>query len=288
MYLNGNPRIAVDFGVNVSIFVQKLAEWTFINLANKKNIHDGHCWSFNTLEAYEEIFPWWSKRQLETLINNAVKDGLVLKGNYNQHKYDRTCWYALTTKALIYYPELTSELHLQRLAESISPNCEMYDFNLSQDDNVKNHFTKLCQAFHENVTTIPTTNPTKDISKDISGNSLDSVNGKKPKTKKTDFGIEDMLADNPHNIDEEVLSDWIDVRKTKKNKVTATAWNSVNKTLVIIQKKIGIKPHDAFETMVASGWQSLKLEYFLNSNGTAATTKSSGIRDSAGNEITWE
>lgn len=253
MYLNGNPRIAVDFGVNVSIFVQKLAEWTFLNLANKKNLHDGHCWSFNTLEAYEEIFPWWSKRQLETLINNAVKDGLVLKGNYNQHKYDRTCWYALTTKALHYYPELTTEIHLQRLAESISQNCEMYDFNVSHEENVKIHFTKLCQAFHRNVTTIPTTNPTKDKSKDLSSEKPKSFNA-----------VETLLDNNPHEIPEQMIVDFLEIRKEKKSKITKTAWEQINKKLTEIQEKLKITPITAFETMVAKCWQSVDIKYFTD------------------------
>lgn len=294
MHLNGNPRIAIDFSVNVSIFIQKLAEWTFINLANKKHIHDGHCWSYNTLEAYEEIFPWWSKRQLETIINNAVKDGLVIKGNYNQHKYDRTSWYALTIKALIYYPELTTEKNLLALAESISPNGEMYDINKSHEENVIFHFTEWGNAVNENVTTIPTTNTTNNnISKDILDDDADLNNLPSPKTVKTKrgtFGINELLADNPHQIEQPVLEDWLEVRKSKKNKVTATAWKKINKTLTTIEKSVGVKPADAFETMVAAGWQSLEVKYFQNTNtgSTGQSSQGSGIRDSSGNEITWE
>lgn len=294
MHLNGNPRIAIDFSVNVSIFVQKLAEWTFNNLANKTNLHDGHCWSFNTLEAYEEHFPWWSKRQLETLINNAVKDGLVIKGNYNKHKYDRTCWYAMTPKALSYYPELYQDKYLLLMASSISPKCEMYDLNKSHDENVDYHFTELRNAVFANVTTIPTTNTTNNnISKDILDEDVDLANLPSPKpvqTRKGTFGINEILADNPHQIEQPVLEDWLEVRKSKKNKVTATAWKKINKTLTTIEKSVGVKPVDAFETMVAAGWQSLEVKYFQNTNTGSAgqSSQGSGIRDSSGNEITWE
>jgi len=156
-----DAKIAKDFNLNSAIFVQQLAQWTFLNLANCQNIYDGLCWSFNTLEAYEVIFPWWTKRQLETVIANVVADGLVIKGNYNKHKYDRTVWYALTHKALSYFPEITSERNLRLMANTISPNWEMYDSEVSQHENVDRHFTFLRSAFPQNVITIPTYNTTK-------------------------------------------------------------------------------------------------------------------------------
>lgn len=285
-----NSNIAVAYSINTAIFVQQLSQWTFINLANKRHIHDGLCWSFNTLEAYEEIFPYWSKRQLETLISNAVKDGLVVKGNYNKHKYDRTCWYALTHKGLSLFPELLSEKHLQTLSESISHNCEMYDLSISHEENVKKHFTELRNAVFGNVITIPTNNSTKDISKDISVDDSKNVNEKKTKTKSKTFGLPEMKADNPHDIDENVLSDWLEVRKEKRQKMTATAWKETNETLAKIEKQLKISPIEAFKKMVTKSWASIELEYFQgNGNGSAATSsQGTGVKDYYGNDVTWD
>ncbi len=266
-----NSNIAVQYNINAAIFIQQLAQWTFRNLANKHHIYDGLCWSFNTLEGYEQIFPYWNRRQLETIISNLVKEGLVQKGNYNSHKYDRTCWYALSYKAMAFFPELITDDYLKALSSTISHNCDMETQGMSKDELCNYHFTKMRNAVHENVTPIPTSNPTKDISNDISGNSHDSVNEDKEtksKPKKSTFGIDELKADNPHNIPESMLSDWLEVRNTKKNKVTATAWNKINKTLSSIQEKINISPESAFETMVTRAWQSLELEYFKeNENG---------------------
>lgn len=267
-----NSNIAVAYGINTAIFVQQLSQWTFLNLVNKHNIHDGLCWSFNTLEAYEDIFPYWTRRQLETLISNAVKDGLVIKGNYNKHKYDRTCWYALTHKGLSYFPELITEKHLHTLSQSISPNCEMYDISQTHTKNVDQHFAELCQAFHINVTTIPTTNTTKDnISKDILGNAEEEKIKPTPKTKKGVFGIIELKSNNPHEIPESMLSDWLEVRKEKRQKMTATAWQETNETLSKIEKQLNISPIDAFKKMVTKSWASIELEYFTQKdNGKAA------------------
>jgi hypothetical protein len=155
-----NSNIAVEFSLNTAIFVQQLSQWSFLNLANKRHIHDGHVWSFNTLEAYSVIFPWWNRRQLETVINNAVKEGLVLKGNYNKHKYDRTMWYALTHKGMSYYKELLTDDFLMSLASTISQKCEMETQEMTSTELCNYHFTNLRNGFHGNVTPIPTNNTT--------------------------------------------------------------------------------------------------------------------------------
>lgn len=155
-----NSNVAVAHGINAAIFIQALSQWTFNNLANKRHLYDGHCWSYNTLEAYESIFPWWNRRQVETLINNLVKEGLILKANYNKHKYDRTCWYALTYKCLNFYPELMKENLIQPMLETISQKCEMETLDFGGNTFLQNHFTKMRNGDHENVTPIPTSNTT--------------------------------------------------------------------------------------------------------------------------------
>ncbi len=104
------------------------------------------------------------------------------------------------------------------------------------------------------------------------------------------FEIEDMLADNPHELNEAVVLDWVNNRKSKRNKVTLTAWKRINKNLTLIRKELGISPNEAFETMVAAGWVSLELKYFENrSKGNGGKeSQGSGIKDSNGNDITWD
>ena len=76
------------------------------------------------------------------------------------------------------------------------------------------------------------------------------------------FSSDDLFANNPHEIEVQMIKDWIEVRKMKRSKVTQTAWAKINKTLALVKKETGISPQDAFETMVASGWLSIELKYF--------------------------
>jgi hypothetical protein len=238
-----NTTVAVDYDVNIAIFIQKLSEWTFRNLANNHHVYDGHCWSYNTLEAYSEIFPFWSRRQLERVIDNAVNHGLVLKDNYNKSKYDRTCWYALTYKGMDYYPELLKEKYLQTLYLSISPNGEI-------------DFTTWRNQFHGTVTPIPTNKPTKEISNDI------SKEPDIPKSQNKNFSLKELKSDNPHEIPDRLLEEWIAIRKDKRARITQTAWSRLNAAIYRVEKEVGIKPIDAFESMVAGCWLSLDPKYF--------------------------
>jgi len=117
------PVVAKEFGVNTSIFLQNMAYWTHTNLANTRNIHDGYCWTYNTLGAFTELFPYFTKKIVRNIIDKAIKDGLIIKGNYNQTKYDRTVWYALTPKAYLYFNQLVNPKYLNLLGEAFKAIC---------------------------------------------------------------------------------------------------------------------------------------------------------------------
>lgn len=264
-----NTNIAVDYDVNIALFIDSVKFWTFNNLANKRNIYDGFCWTYNTLEAFQATFPFWTKRQLETIINNAVEAGLLMKGNYNKNRYDRTCWYALTYKAYDYFPELKTLNFAETLYLSISPNCEM-------------NFPEWGNQFLGIVTPIPDTKPDTKPYINTIGTSDDvpqkkekeSILSPKPKRPKPEsFGLDALLNDNPHGIDAQHLEDWIKVRKSKRAAITKTTWNKINRTLSTIERETQIKPCDAFETMVASGWQSIELQYFLGKTAPVPKTQ---------------
>src|SRR5271154_2647117 len=121
-----NVKLAQDFSVNVALFLHHIKFWIFNNLANKRNIYDGHCWTYNTLDAFKITFPYWSKQTIETTIKHCVDGGLLIKGNYNKNKYDRTCWYALTSDSYQYFDEFLNEELMQPLSSLTSGNHDMY------------------------------------------------------------------------------------------------------------------------------------------------------------------
>lgn len=90
-----------------------------------------------------------------------------------------------------------------------------------------------------------------------------------PKESKKEISIAEVIKENPFNIPQEMIDDFIKVRKAQKAPVTKTAWNRLNKELSKCREK-GSDPIKAFETMVASGWRSLDASWIdkkRNSNG---------------------
>lgn len=94
-----NVEIAKTFGVNIAIFLDHMSFWITKNLTNELHLHDGSCWTRNTLKAYQEMFPYLSVKQIRKVLSDCEKYDLIKIGNYNKIQYDRTGWYALTEKS---------------------------------------------------------------------------------------------------------------------------------------------------------------------------------------------
>ncbi len=262
-----NSNIATQYSVNTAIFIQQLAQWIFVNLANNRHIHDGLCWSYNSQKAFQSIFPYWTRQNLRTIINQAIKDGLVIKGNYNKSLYDRTSWYALTEKGLSHYPELVKLFEENIVSETQAQSGLSETKN--EETQAQTDWLASTNRFARSNPPIPTNNSTnkKHIYKYICKKEKEAVPSKpiepsKP-NKADNEAMDMMLSNNPFEIDKEVLADWVLVRKQKKAVITKTAWNRVLKELEKC-KQNGLDTKDCFEKAVGSGWQSLKMEWFIN------------------------
>lgn len=93
-------EIAKEYGVNPAIFLNNIAHWIKKNQANEKHFYEGRYWTYNSSEAFSELFPYWSTDQIDRLIKKCVSIGLLLISNFNETTYDRTRWYGLTDFAL--------------------------------------------------------------------------------------------------------------------------------------------------------------------------------------------
>jgi hypothetical protein len=115
MNLNLNEQLLCDIkDANICIFIANLASWLRLNIDKEKfahrNVREGKCWSYSTIKDYQNYFNFWSIRNLRTIIKNCQEKGLIEIGNFNKKKYDKTCWYTLTDKALEYYPILRDKI----------------------------------------------------------------------------------------------------------------------------------------------------------------------------------
>ena len=153
-YFELKPAMAC--GVDGAVMLSNLKFWIDKNRANEKHFHDGRYWTYNSVKAFGELFPFWSKGQISTILNRLEKQNYIVSGNYNKSAYDRTKWYALTDKG----EQLFGDYGMQNFSGNgtsfsnspISQNQEMVDLNsknaISQNQEMddlisRNEFLKI-------------------------------------------------------------------------------------------------------------------------------------------------
>jgi len=270
MKTNFNYDLAVKFGVNESLFIEHLRCLTYDDLLTKSNFNNNLYWFQISIKSFQSLFPFWSKKQIETIISSCIRNGLIAKENQTKNSYNRTCWYALTESARLYYPELNSAINNDKQSFLIKDKCidgEMHECIVQkwEMDEIKN-IDVNSNNYTKNITIHQKLNAFDENSDSLMYNiyNINNINNNKKeklKKKKEEFGISDMILDNPHGIPETLLTDWIQVRKVKRAAITKTAWTMINRVLSEIKNKKNIDPLSAFETMVSSGWISLKPEW---------------------------
>lgn len=97
-------KVAEVVGVDGAIMLQNISYWIAKNKANNKHYYDENYWTYNSLPAFEKLFPFWSQKQISRILKKLIDDGYLVSGNYNKQSYDRTKWYAITKKGISIFP----------------------------------------------------------------------------------------------------------------------------------------------------------------------------------------
>lgn len=89
---------AMKYGVEKAIVLSNIRFW----LNNNKNKdlstvkHDGYYWMYNTAKDMSNVLPYFTQSKVQRLLKQLEDDGVLIVGNYNKVKYDRTKWYTLS------------------------------------------------------------------------------------------------------------------------------------------------------------------------------------------------
>jgi phage replication O-like protein O len=94
----------------------------------------------------------------------------------------------------------------------------------------------------------------------------------KPKReRKPAFGKLQILANNPHQVPDQLITDWLALRKTKRAPVSQTVWDSLNAELTKCAA-LGITAVDAMTEALTAGWQGFKADWIANRLAQAGRT----------------
>lgn len=94
-----NVNVATELGIPAAVMLSHFQFWCEKNRANKRHEHDGLYWTYNTVSAFEELFPYLTRSAIKTAIKKLVDAGYLVSGSFNKSAYDRTKWYAVTEQA---------------------------------------------------------------------------------------------------------------------------------------------------------------------------------------------
>lgn len=90
------PSLAKEIGLNEAIVLQQIHYW----LQKSSNIEVGHKWIYNTYNAWQKQFPFWSIPTIRRTITSLEKQGVIVTGNFNKAGFDNTKWYRIDYQKL--------------------------------------------------------------------------------------------------------------------------------------------------------------------------------------------
>ena len=123
--LQCQPSLAAALkSADEAIVLQQLHYW----LSRTNNVQsDGHKWVYNSMADWLKQFPWiQSRARLTRYFEDLEKRGLIITGNFNKAKFDKTKWYRIDYDAL-------TDLE-QRLYQNESTSDSKQDNGVSQNE----------------------------------------------------------------------------------------------------------------------------------------------------------
>jgi hypothetical protein len=79
-----DPKIAERVGVNAAVLYQNIVWWCAKNAANRHNEHGGRFWTYNSVKAWAELFPYLSAKQIRSALDKLESEGLIVSGSFNK------------------------------------------------------------------------------------------------------------------------------------------------------------------------------------------------------------
>jgi hypothetical protein len=91
------PTLARLLGLNESIMLQQIHYWLHRGYGKE---HDGEMWIYNSISQWEAQVSFLSRKQIRYALERLEDRGMVVTGQYNQKKFDRTKWYRIDYSAV--------------------------------------------------------------------------------------------------------------------------------------------------------------------------------------------
>lgn len=233
-----NTDLAEKYGIEKALIIDYFAYWVVENMRNERNFHDGRYWVFNSASALSEKFHYISRRTMNQKLQELETDGILISGNFNKNKFDRTKWYSFRDE----YAWLLDE---HRSSAEIAASS---GDNLQSIGESSHSIGENCQWSGENCHSIKISNTYTDKnSKEFqTDGSLSLANAREAKKQEV-FEI-------PSFINPEIWKDFEAMRKQVKRPMSERA----KKLIVARLQKFGEdKANEILEQSIVNCWQDV-------------------------------
>ncbi|MEP6587169.1 MAG: hypothetical protein ABJA84_00225 [Polaromonas sp.] len=238
------------YGLREAVLIHNLHFWIDHNYANGKHFHDGRTWTYNSVHAFEALFPYLTYKQIRTSLDTLITLDVLVRGYYSTNPSDRSSWFAFTDAFLIDNPLSERPAPAKKKEKPPAPQ------GTPSAPQGKSTTTPLSGA---NTPPEPITTPfaQQGTPSAQEGESLIeqmvNTDGKQEREKPAQAQAPTL------DIPADLLSDFMEVRKAKKSgPLTGTAI----KGLIREADKAGLTAEAAVTFCVETGWQTFNAGWY--------------------------
>ncbi|MGN0378521.1 MAG: hypothetical protein ACI4EU_02925 [Butyrivibrio sp.] len=87
--------VAQDVGINAAVIFNNIVFWVEQNYANDRNCVNGKYWTYNTIKAFQTMFPEMTANQINYALQKLESKGYIESAFLNKDARDRTKWYTV-------------------------------------------------------------------------------------------------------------------------------------------------------------------------------------------------
>lgn len=85
----------IQYGIEEAFLIDYLQTNIHYHRSRDEYFYDGHYWTYcSTKYLIDKMFPFLNDRKFNYIVKSLVKQGVILVGNYNKNKFDKTRWFA--------------------------------------------------------------------------------------------------------------------------------------------------------------------------------------------------
>lgn len=102
---NFDENLAKKVGVNSAIIFYNISWWIKKNedQGSKFHFHNNKYWTFNSVPSFQKVLPFLTINQVRRCLEKLVHQQYLEYDSFNRFKYDKTKWYSIGEKGLMYH-----------------------------------------------------------------------------------------------------------------------------------------------------------------------------------------